>query len=100
MAARWNTNLYFDLTGSTLKCKSPEFIGDLLWWRSDTQYRDPMGRHAWEKIVFGSDVSYELIEDVLNDYLRTMKTLKLPQDIQDKVLGGTMAKLLGLTDTD
>ena len=30
MAARWNPNLYFDLTGSTLKKKSPEFLLSLL----------------------------------------------------------------------
>ena len=96
MACRWNPNLYFDLSGSTLKCKPAAFLGQLLWWTPDTFYRDPQGRHAWEKIVFGSDVGPEYIEDVLNDYRRVMAELNLSQDIQDKVLGGTMAQILGL----
>ncbi len=39
MCCRWNPNLFFDLSGSTLSCKSPSFIGDLLWWTdSDRLY--------------------------------------------------------------
>jgi len=98
MACRWNPNLYFDLSGSTLKKKSAQFLGDLLWWTPDTRYKDPLGRHAWEKIVFGSDVPIAEIGDVLDDYRRVMDELALPEDIQAKVLGGTMAGLLGLED--
>ncbi|MFA5646084.1 MAG: amidohydrolase family protein [Candidatus Ratteibacteria bacterium] len=96
MAARWNPNLYFDLSGSTLKCKSPEFLGTLLWWSSESRYKDLLGRGAWEKIVFGSDVGYQEIDDVMNDYSRTMNALNVPQEIQAKVFGGTMAQLLGI----
>lgn len=96
MAARWNPNLYFDLSGSLLKCKSAQFLGELLWWTPESRYRDPLGRHAWEKIVFGSDVPAEEIEDVLNDYRKMMQQLNLSSEIQKKVLGGTMAKILGL----
>ena len=97
MALRWNPNLYADLSGSTMKCKPPEFLGGLLWWTPATRYRDPLGRHAWEKIVFGSDVPAAEIEDVLNDYKRTMAALNLAQELQCKVLHGTMARILGLT---
>ncbi|MCX5642414.1 MAG: amidohydrolase family protein [Candidatus Omnitrophica bacterium] len=96
MAARWNPNLYFDLSGSTLKCKSAKFLSDLLWWTPTTRYRDPQGRHAWEKIVFGSDVPAPEIPDVLNDYRLVMAELHLPLEIQAKVLGATMAKILRL----
>ncbi|PIU50926.1 hypothetical protein COS91_07090 [Candidatus Desantisbacteria bacterium CG07_land_8_20_14_0_80_39_15] len=96
MAARWNPNLYFDLSGSTLKCKSAKFLGELLWWTPETRYRDPLRRYAWEKIVFGSDVPCNEIEDVLNDYKTVMNELNVPAEIQEKVLGGTMAKILGL----
>ena len=98
MSARWNPNLYFDLSGSTLKKKSARFLGDLLWWTPTTRYRDPEGRHAWEKIVFGSDVPINEIGDVLEDYRKVMAELELDDDIQQKVLGGTMASLLGLGD--
>lgn len=95
MACRWNPNLYFDLSGSSLKKKPPEFFQTMLWWTETTQYRDPEGRPAWEKIVFGSDVAINLIEDVMQDYQRTMDAIGLRKDLQDAVFGGTMAKLLG-----
>jgi len=98
MACRWNPNLYFDLSGSSLKAKPPQFFGQLLWWTETSQYRDPEGRHAWAKIVFGSDVGIELIEDVMNDFQRTMDAIALRPDLQAQVFGGTMAKLLGLTE--
>ena len=96
MACRWNPNLYFDLTGATLKCKSARFLGDLLWWTPTTRYRDPLKRHAWEKIVFGTDVPAEEMGDVLADYRAVMRELGLSTDLQDKVLGGTLARLLKL----
>jgi len=97
MAARWDPRLYFDLTGSTLKYRSPEFLGSLLWWRGDSAYKDPWGRDAWEKILFGTDVLPEDMGDVLGDYRRVMNALGLSADLQAKVLGGTAAKLLGLS---
>ncbi len=95
MICRWNPNLYFDLSGSSLKAKPPEFFNQLLWWTETTQYRDPEGRHAWEKIVFGSDVAINLIEDVMNDYQRHMDAIGLRRDLQEAVFGNTLAKLLG-----
>jgi hypothetical protein len=96
MACRWNPNLYFDLSGSSLKAKPPQFFNQLLWWTETSQYRDPEGRHAWAKIVFGSDVEIRLIEDVMNDFQRTMDTIGLRPDLQAAVFGNTMARLLGL----
>ncbi len=98
MACRWNPNLYFDLTGSSLKKRPPEFFKLILWWTDTGQYGDPEGRHAWEKIVFGSDVSIEYIEDVINDYQRAMEAIGLRRELQEAVFGNTMAKLLGLAE--
>lgn len=94
MVLRWNPNLYMDITGSTLKMLAPEDVGKILWWRRDSQYRDPWGRDAWEKIVFGTDVPYFLMEDVMNDYRNCMDLLGVPPDIQKGVWGDTMAKIL------
>ncbi len=99
MACRWNPNLYFDLSGSTLKKKSPQALGELLWWTPTSRYKDPHGRHAWEKIVFGSDVAADEIEDVWNDYNRVMDALNLAPEIRRNVMGGTMAKLLKLDES-
>jgi predicted TIM-barrel fold metal-dependent hydrolase len=96
MSCRWNPNLYFDLTGSTLKMKKPEFLGELLWWNRFTRYRDPDGRDAWEKIVFGSDVACFETHDVLHDYDRLIRALHLSDEIRWKIFGGTAAHIYGL----
>jgi len=96
MSCRWNPNLYFDLSGSTLKKKKPEFLCELLWWNQFTRYRDPDGRDAWEKIVFGSDVAYFETRDVLHDYDQVIRALKLSDDLKWKIFGGTAAKIYGL----
>lgn len=96
MACRWNSNLYFDLTGSTLKMKTPEFIGSLLWWTPTTAYRSPERGFAWDKIVFGSDVSYHEVRDVMHDYEQLMSALNLHPDLQDAVWYRTAAGILGL----
>ncbi|MBC7256852.1 MAG: amidohydrolase family protein [Chloroflexi bacterium] len=97
MSCRWNPNLYMDLSGSTLKCKSPEFLGQLLWWNRFTRYRDPDGRDAWEKIVFGSDVAYYETHDVLHDYDTVIRALGLSDEPRWKILGGTAAAIYGLS---
>ena len=96
MSCRWNPNLFFDLSGSTLKKKTPQFIGGLLWWTPTTAYKSPDGTHAWQKIVFGSDVSCDQIEDVIHDYESLMSALSLSPELQEAVWYGTAAKLLGL----
>ena len=96
MSCRWNPNLYFDLSGSTLKKKKPEFLGELLWWNKFTRYKDPNGRDAWEKIVFGSDVAYYEAHDVLHDYDNLIRSLNLSEEIKWKILGGTAAEIYKL----
>lgn len=96
MSCRWNPNLYFDLSGSTLKKKQPEYLAELLWWNRFTRYRDPDGRDAWEKIVFGSDVAYYETHDVLHDYDNLFRTLKLSNEIKWKILGETASKMYGI----
>ncbi|HUU42771.1 MAG TPA: amidohydrolase family protein, partial [Planctomycetota bacterium] len=96
MCARWHKNLYFDLTGSTLKKITPEELNHWLWWRPDSRYRDPLKRSAWEKILFGSDVPAEEIYDVRDDYKRVMDTLNFSDELRRKIWGETAAKLLGI----
>jgi predicted TIM-barrel fold metal-dependent hydrolase len=96
MACRWNPNLYFDLSGSSLKRMPPEYFQSILWWSQTGPYGDPEGRDPWDKIVFGSDISVDQIADVVADYQRTMDAIGVGQELQDAVFGGTMAVLLGL----
>lgn len=96
MAARWNPNLYWDLSGSTLKYRTAQDLSRLLWWTESTRYRDPLGRPAWQKIVFGSDVPVAEIAEVVQDYDRVLDALDLRADIRSAIYGDTAARLLGL----
>jgi len=96
MAARWNPNLYWDLSGSTLKYRSARDLAKLLWWTETSRYRDPLGRPAWQKIVFGSDVPIEEMGEVAQDYERVLDALEIRQDIRAAIFGGTVAGLLRL----
>ena len=99
MSARWNENLWFDLSGSTLKKKTPDFIRGLFWWdKPGHPYKAHGGRHPWRKIVFGTDVAIEWMEDVLNDYRNLCDTLGLNKEEQDWIFGGNAAEVFGLND--
>jgi uncharacterized protein len=99
MSSRWNPNLFFDLSGSTLKAHRPEQISELLWWDSTTRYGSPDGTAAWEKIVFGSDVDYFEIKDVLHDYEVLMRSANLRDEWRAAVRYRTAARILGLAVT-
>lgn len=100
--ARWNPNVYFDLTGSTVITKTPQELNKLLWWRSNSKYREPLGRHAWEKIIFGSDVfKHESIEEIkieeeIENYNYFLQTLHLSSSLKNKIFKETIAKILAL----
>jgi len=97
MACRWNPNLFFDLSGSTLKKKSPEYLGGLLWWRPDSRpYGSPDHSGAWDKILFGSDLAPEWIEDSIRDYEKMMDALSLSAEDRRKVWYGNAARVLRL----
>lgn len=97
MMCRWHSNMYFDLSGSTLKYRKPAFFREMLWWGKDTvRYRDEFGRGPWEKILFGTDVTPSEMEDTLNDYKKLFRALRLSQEIQAAVMGNTAARLLNL----
>jgi hypothetical protein len=94
MACRWNSNLYFDLSGSLLKYRPPQFFKELLWWRGDGPYASPDKRDAWSKIVFGSDVADSQIADVASDYAQLMEHLQLDNSLRDQVWRTTAETLL------
>ena len=95
--ARMHPNIFFDLTGSTLKKKPPEFIGEVFWWTANEQY-GKMGHELppYQKLVFGTDVSVGLMEDVLSDYQRVMETLQMSKADRTAIMGGTAAELFRL----
>jgi hypothetical protein len=100
--ARWNPNVFFDLSGTTLT-KMRGRLADFqkfFWW-SDTEWRtktpddDPS---AYIKLVFGSDVRLDLIESVVNQYRSMFDACDVPDRTRKMIMGGTLAKMLGLPD--
>jgi len=101
MMCRWHANMYFDLSGSTLKKKPPGFFRELLWWEQQKiRYKDEFGRGPWQKIVYGSDVTPAEMPDVMNDYRHLFEALELPREYKEAVMGATAARLLGLSETE
>jgi predicted TIM-barrel fold metal-dependent hydrolase len=105
--ARWNSNVFFDLSGSTLTkmhARLTEFQ-KIFWW-SATEWRsaewtvktpdnDPS---AFIKIVFGSDTDLNGIESVVNQYQAMFEACNIPERTRKMIMGGTLVKMLGLPD--
>jgi len=99
--SRWNPNVFFDLSGSTLT----KFSGRLsdfqkIFWWSGTEWdtkspgNDPS---AFSKLVFGSDTTLDGIEGVISQYRLLFQACKIPEHTQKLIMGGTLSKRLGLT---
>ncbi len=97
MSARWNSNLWFDLSGSTLKKKTAAFLRSLFWWdKPGHPYQAHGGKHPFEKIVFGTDVAIEWMADVMNDYQRVLEEMEVPEAYRRKIFGETAAEIFGI----
>ena len=99
--ARWNPNLFFDLSGSTLTKMSGrlgEFKNIFWWsgqeeWKTQTPANDPS---AFIKLVFGSDSGLDGIAQLVNQYRALLKACDVPASTQQMILGGTLASILRL----
>ena len=97
MAARWNSNLWFDLSGSSLKAKSPDFFRSLLWWdKPGHPYKPHGGKHPFEKICFGTDVAHDWMPDVHHDYQLLLDGMGVPPEYRSKIMGGNASECLRL----
>lgn len=100
--ARWNPNVFFDLSGSTLK-KFGGHLSDfskIFWWSgtdegTEQPNNDPS---AFTKIVYGTDSSPNNEEHILAQYVAMFDACGVPESARKLVLGGTLAKILGLPD--
>jgi hypothetical protein len=99
-AARWNPNLYFDLTGSSLIKKKDELtvFKKYLWWGpgNDQQHMPGETPHAFEKLVFGTDEDPVELEKLIAQYNRLLDACQVPEAVRRKVFAGTMIRILGL----
>jgi len=105
--ARWNPNVFFDLSGSTLT-KMHGRLADFqkfFWWSAtewhsaewnvSTPNNDPS---AFIKIVFGSDTDLAGVESVVNQYRAMFDACEVPERTRKMIMGRTLSKLLGLPD--
>ncbi len=98
--ARWNPNVFFDLSGSTLT-KMRGRLADfrkIFWWSgTDEGTTTPNNDHsAYSKIVFGSDTNLSQIESVVRQYQAMFDACDVPLHTRKLIMGGTLAKLLNL----
>ena len=97
-AARWEKNLYFDLTGSSLikKAKNLGVFKEYLWWEGPTAHSSPDAVYAFEKLVFGTDEDPENLDACLARYEAMLDACGVPEASRRKIYGETMARLLGI----
>ena len=98
--ARWNPNLYFDLSGTSLlkKQDDPTFWKSIFWWSGVVSpHTPPSGASAFEKLVFGSDVFNGELEEFDRELARYHKMLDacgVPPEAQADIFAGTLWRIL------
>jgi uncharacterized protein len=98
--ARWNPNLYFDLSGTSLikKQDDPTFWKSIFWWSGVVSpHTPPSGASAFEKLVFGSDVFNGELEEFdreLERYHKMLDACGVPPQAQANIFGGTLWRIL------
>ena len=97
-AARWEKNLYFDLTGSSLlkKANNLAVFKEYLWWEGPTAHSSPDAVYAFEKLVFGTDEAPANLEAVIARFEAMLEANQVPEASRRKIYGETMAGVLGI----
>ncbi len=103
-AARWNPNLFFDVTGSTLfkfiKLDRLDKMNEILWWSGEEGENNPHtlkdGPSAWEHIVFGTDENPEGLPGNIERFSLMLEANNVPPAISKRMWGETMAENLGI----
>jgi hypothetical protein len=98
--SRWNPNVFFDLSGSTLTKMRGRLnhFQDVFWWSGvghDTATPNN-DSSAFIKLVFGSDTNLEDIETVVGKYRALFDACDVPASTRRMILGGTMSQFLKL----
>lgn len=96
--ARWEKNLYFDLTGSSLikKAKNLAVFKEYLWWEGPTAHSSPDAVYAFEKLVFGTDEPPANLDAVIARFEAMLEANDVPEESRRKIYGETMAGILGI----
>ena len=98
--ARWNPNLYFDLSGSTLIKKQEDytFFKSIFWWSGVASPHTPKGQaSAFEKVVFASDTfggELEEFDRSLERYRKMLDACGVSKPAQANIFAGTAWRIL------
>lgn len=97
---RWNPNVYFDVSGSTLIKKQEDysFFKSVFWWTNVTSSHTPKtSATAFEKLVFGSDVFEGDLGEMdreLQRYHHMLDACNVSPEVQAKIFAGTLWHIL------
>jgi predicted TIM-barrel fold metal-dependent hydrolase len=97
---RWNPNIYFDVSGSTLIKKQEDytFFNSIFWWTSVKSAHTPKtSASAFEKLVFGSDVfegDLGELDRELDRYHHMLDACHVSPETQAKIFSGTLWSIL------
>ena len=97
---RWNPNIYWDLSGSTLIKKQEDytFFKSIFWWSGIASPHTPKGGpSAFERIVFGSDVfggELEEFDRELERYHKMLDACGVSSQAQANIFAGTLWRIL------
>ena len=99
--ARWNPNVFFDLSGSTLTKMSARLdeFKKFFWWSGQGEWKTATpanDQSAFVKLVFGSDSGLDGIEGVVGQYRALFKSCDVPASTQQMIMGRTLATILRL----
>jgi predicted TIM-barrel fold metal-dependent hydrolase len=97
---RWNPNLYFDVSGSTLIKKQEDYVffKSIFWWTSVASPHTPKtSATAFEKLVFGSDVfegDLDEFDRQFERYHRMLDACGVSAGAQANIFSGTLWHIL------
>lgn len=97
---RWNPNLLFDLSGSSLlkKNNDPTFWESIFWWSGLVSPHTPKSSaNAFEKLVFGSDCfagDLGELEAGPGRYRKMLDACGVPAQAQSNIFSGTIWRIL------
>jgi hypothetical protein len=97
---RWNPNVYFDVSGSTLIKKEGDypFFKSVFWWTSVASAHTPKSNApAFEKLVFGSDVFEGDLAEMdreLERYHHMLDACGVAPEAQANIFSGTLWRIL------
>lgn len=97
---RWNPNLFFDVSGSSLYKKQADltFFKTVFWWDNLVSPHTPKTDvSAFEKLVFGSDVFGNNLDEFdreLDLYKKLLEACGVSAKSQENIFSGTLWRVL------